>query len=78
MRTVCVWHHLVGEFRHPSGVTAITTPTNSKTISDRYPSNGEGWQQPPRPAARSLTRAQWWELDITWFSIWVMKKLGLA
>jgi stearoyl-CoA desaturase (delta-9 desaturase) len=42
-------------------------------------SNGEGWHNnhhaQPRAAAHGV---RWWELDVSFLTIWVLEKLGLV
>ena len=35
-------------------------------------------QQSPRPSAFGAPRPRWYEVDINWYGIWALKKLGLA
>jgi len=82
VRTVCVWHITwsVNSLSHVWGYRNYDTEENSRNnIFVGIVSNGEGWHNnhhaQPRAAAHGH---RWWELDVTWITIWLMKKFGLA
>ncbi len=82
VRTVCVWHITwsVNSLAHVWGYRNYETEENSRNnIFVGIVSNGEGWHNnhhaQPRAAAHGH---RWWELDVTWITIWLMKVAGLA
>jgi stearoyl-CoA desaturase (delta-9 desaturase) len=82
VRTVCVWHITwsVNSLAHVWGYRNYETDENSRNnIFVGIVSNGEGWHNnhhaQPRCAAHGH---RWWELDVTWITIWAMKQVGLA
>ena len=82
LRTVGVWHITwsVNSVTHVWGYRNYDTDENSKNnVLIGILSNGEGWHNNHHAQPRSASHGhKWWELDVTWISIWVMKKLGLA
>src|SRR5579871_2576303 len=81
VRTVCVWHITwsVNSLAHVWGYRNYETEENSRNnIFVGIVSNGEGWHNnhhaQPRAAAHGH---RWWELDVTWITIWLMKVAGL-
>jgi stearoyl-CoA desaturase (delta-9 desaturase) len=82
LRTVVVWHITwsVNSVTHVWGYRNYETGENSKNnIIVGLLANGEGWHNnhhaQPRCAAHGH---QWWELDVTWITIRLLRKAGLA
>jgi fatty-acid desaturase len=82
LRTVCVWHITwsVNSVTHLWGYRNYDTDENSRNnVLVGLISNGEGWHNnhhaQPRAAAHGH---KWWELDVTWITIWALKQVGLA
>jgi len=82
LRTVAVWHITwsVNSVTHLWGYRNYETDENSKNnVLIGLLSNGEGWHNnhhaQPRCAAHGH---KWWEFDVTWLTIWVLQKVGLA
>ncbi|TWU08077.1 acyl-CoA desaturase [Stieleria varia] len=82
VRTVYVWHitWAVNSVTHLWGYRNYETKDNSKNNwVIGLTNNGEGWHNNhhahPRCAAHGH---QWWELDLTYWSILLLEKLGLA
>jgi fatty-acid desaturase len=82
VRTVCVWHITwsVNSLSHVWGYRNYETEENSRNnIFVGIVSNGEGWHNnhhaQPRAAAHGH---RWWEIDVTWITIWMLKQIGLA
>jgi stearoyl-CoA desaturase (delta-9 desaturase) len=82
LRTVAVWHITwsVNSVTHLWGYRNYATEENSKNnLLIGLLSNGEGWHNnhhaQPRCAAHGH---KWWEIDVTWRTIWLLQKLGLA
>src|SRR5579859_6877809 len=82
LRTVGVWHITwsVNSVTHMWGYRNYETDENSKNnILIGILSNGEGWHNNHHAQPRCASHGhKWWELDVTWISIWLLKKLGLA
>src|SRR5262249_10112114 len=77
-----VWHITwsVNSVTHLWGYRNYETGENSRNNwFVGLVSNGEGWHNnhhaQPRCAAHGH---KWWEFDVTWITIWVLKKSGLA
>lgn len=82
VRTVLVWHITwsVNSVAHLWGYRNYETDENSRNnIFVGLISNGEGWHNnhhaQPRAAAHGH---KWWELDVTWITIWLLQQVGLA
>jgi fatty-acid desaturase len=82
LRTVAVWHITwsVNSVTHVWGYRNYETDENSKNnVFVGILSNGEGWHNnhhaQPRCAAHGH---RWWEFDVTWITIWLLGKVGLA
>ncbi len=82
VRTVLVWHITwsVNSLTHVWGYRTYETHENSRNNwLVGLVSNGEGWHNNhhafPRSAAHGL---RWWELDVTYLTIRVLKRLGLV
>ena len=74
-------HHLVGQLADPPvGLPQLRDRREQpQQLAGGPVSNGEGWHNnhhaQPRAAAHGH---RWWELDVTWISIWAFKQVGLA
>lgn len=81
-RTVCVWHITwsVNSVAHIWGYRNYETDENSRNnVLVGLWSNGEGWHNNHHAQPRSAAHGhKWWELDVTWITIWVLNKVGLA
>ncbi len=82
VRTVVVWHVTwsVNSLTHMWGYRNYNTHDDSRNnIFVGLVSNGEGWHNnhhaQPRAAAHGH---KWWEFDLSFVTIWVLEKLGLA
>jgi stearoyl-CoA desaturase (delta-9 desaturase) len=82
VRTVLVWHITwsVNSVTHMWGYRNFNTRDDSRNnILVGLISNGEGWHNnhhaQPRSAAHGM---RWFELDVSWITIWTFEKLGLA
>jgi stearoyl-CoA desaturase (delta-9 desaturase) len=81
MRVVYVWHAtgLVNSLGHVRGRRRFDTPDNSHniwwaalmTFGDSWHNNHHAY---PASARHGL---DWYEIDVNWYLIWTMKKLGL-
>jgi stearoyl-CoA desaturase (delta-9 desaturase) len=82
LRTVGVWHITwsVNSVTHVWGYRNYETDENSKNnILIGILSNGEGWHNNHHAQPRSAAHGhKWWEFDVTWISVWLMEKTGLA
>ncbi len=82
LRTVGVWHITwsINSVTHMWGYRNYETDENSKNnILIGILSNGEGWHNNHHAQPRCASHGhKWWELDVTWISIWLLKKVGLA
>ncbi|HJT35629.1 MAG TPA: fatty acid desaturase [Pirellulales bacterium] len=82
LRTVAVWHitwsvnsatHLWGYRRYETGENS----RNNWLIA--LISNGEGWHNNHHADQRSAAHGhRWWEIDVTYLTIMLLEKLGLA
>jgi fatty-acid desaturase len=82
VRTVLVWHITwsVNSVTHLWGYQNYKTNENSRNnVLVGLWSNGEGWHNnhhaQPRAAAHGH---RWWEFDVTYITIWLLSKVGLA
>ena len=82
VRAVVLWHStwLINSVTHMWGYRTFDTDDNSRNLWwAAIFTYGEGWHNNhhayPNVAKAGL---KWWELDMTWWSIWVLKTLGLA
>jgi stearoyl-CoA desaturase (delta-9 desaturase) len=82
VRTVLVWHITwsVNSLTHMFGYQSFATGENSRNNwLVGVITNGEGWHNNhhayPRSAAHGL---RWWELDVTYLTIRLLKLVGLA
>ena len=82
VRTVCVWHITwsVNSISHLWGYRNYDTDENSRNnVFVGIVSNGEGWHNNHHAQPRAASHGhKWWEIDVTWISIWALQKLGLA
>ncbi|OLP16894.1 acyl-CoA desaturase [Leptolyngbya sp. 'hensonii'] len=82
VRAVVLWHTtwLINSVTHMWGYRTFETHDNSRNLWwAAILTYGEGWHNNhhayPHWAKCSL---RWWELDITWGAIWLLRTLGLA
>lgn len=82
LRTVLTWHITwsVNSITHLWGYQNYETRENSQNnILVGLWSNGEGWHNNHHADQRAASHGhKWWEIDVTWLTIWSMEKLGLA
>jgi stearoyl-CoA desaturase (delta-9 desaturase) len=80
---VTVGHHstwMVNSFTHFWGTRRFATRDDSRNNGlVAFLSFGEGWHNNhhayPTSARHGLA---WWEIDITWMTIWLLRALGIA
>ncbi|HEY9865788.1 MAG TPA: fatty acid desaturase [Candidatus Obscuribacterales bacterium] len=82
VRAVVLWHStwLINSVTHMWGYRTFDTDDNSRNLWwAAIFTYGEGWHN-NHHAYPNVAKAgwKWWELDMTWWSIWVLKTLGLA
>jgi stearoyl-CoA desaturase (delta-9 desaturase) len=82
LRAVLLWHStwLINSASHMSGYRTFEPDDNSRNLWwAAILTYGEGWHNNhhayPNVAKAGL---KWWEIDMTWWSIAVLKRLGLA
>ncbi len=82
LRAVLLWHStwLINSASHMSGYRTFEPEDNSRNLWwAAILTYGEGWHNNhhayPNVAKAGL---KWWELDMTWWSIALLKRLGLA
>ncbi len=82
VRTVAVWHITwsVNSVTHMWGYRNYETDENSRNnFLVGLVSNGEGWHNNHHADQRSAAHGhRWWEFDVTYITIWMLEKLGLA
>ncbi len=82
LRTVAVWHitWAVNSATHVFGYRNYETPENSRNNwLLGYLAAGEGWHNNHHhDSASASNQHRWWEIDITWYNIWLLERLGLA
>jgi fatty-acid desaturase len=82
LRTVAVWHITwsVNSFTHVFGYRNYATPENSRNNwVFGFLAAGEGWHNNHHhDQASANNRHRWWEFDLTFASVWVLERLGLA
>jgi stearoyl-CoA desaturase (delta-9 desaturase) len=82
VRTVLVWHITwsVNSVTHRWGYQNYKTSENSRNnVLIGIVSNGEGWHNNHHAQPRSASHGhKWWEFDVTYISIWLLAKMGLA
>ncbi len=82
LRTVAVWHitWAVNSLTHVMGYRNYETPENSRNnwLLGIFAS-GEGWHNNHHhDSASASNQHRWWEIDFTWYNIWLLERLGLA
>lgn len=82
VRTVLTWHITwsVNSVTHLWGYRNYDTSDNSRNnLLVGIWSNGEGWHNNHHADQRAAAHGhKWWELDVTWLTIRLLEKLGLA
>lgn len=82
LRAVLLWHStwFINSVTHVWGYRTFETNDNSRNLWwAAIVTYGEGWHN-NHHAHPNVAKAgwRWWEIDITWWSIWLLKSLGLA
>jgi sn-2 palmitoyl-lipid 9-desaturase len=82
LRAVLLWHStwLINSASHMMGYRSFPSEDNSRNLWwAAILTYGEGWHN-NHHAYPNVAKAgfQWWEIDMTWWSIQVLRKLGLA
>ncbi|MBE9068745.1 fatty acid desaturase [Leptolyngbya cf. ectocarpi LEGE 11479] len=82
LRAVLLWHStwFINSVTHMWGYRTFSTQDNSRNLWwAAILTYGEGWHN-NHHAYPNVARAgwQWWEIDVTWWAIWLLKMLGLA
>lgn len=82
VRSVFLWHStwLINSATHMSGYRSFDSEDNSRNLWwAAILTYGEGWHNNhhahPNVAKAGL---KWWEIDMTWWAIQILQKLGLA
>jgi stearoyl-CoA desaturase (delta-9 desaturase) len=82
VRTIILWHStwLINSITHVSGYRTFNTEDNSRNLWwAAILTYGEGWHNNhhahPKVAKAGL---QWWEVDMTWWAIVLLQRLGWA
>src|SRR3954462_9195285 len=82
VRTVYVWHitWAVNSVTHRWGYRNYETGENSRNNwIVALLTNGEGWHNNHHQSQRSASHGhRWWEIDLTYGTILILKKIGLA
>jgi sn-1 stearoyl-lipid 9-desaturase len=82
IRIVWVWHitWLINSATHKWGYRWFDTEDNStNNWLTAILAFGEGWHNTHHAHESSPRHGlAWWEIDVTWYHIWVLQKLGLA
>ena len=82
VRTVLTWHITwsVNSFTHVWGYRNYETDDNSRNnILVGLWANGEGWHNNHHADQRAAAHGhKWWEFDVTWLTIRLLEKVGLA
>jgi stearoyl-CoA desaturase (delta-9 desaturase) len=82
VRTVLMWHLTwsVNSVTHVWGYQNYETGDSSRNnILVGIFANGEGWHNNHHADQRSAAHGhKWWEVDVTWITIRLLEKLGLA
>jgi stearoyl-CoA desaturase (delta-9 desaturase) len=82
VRTVVVWHITwsVNSITHLWGYRSFDTPDDSRNNwLVGLLSNGEGWHNNHHAEPRCAAHGQrWWELDVSYWTIRVLERIGLA
>ena len=82
LRAVLLWHStwFINSVTHLWGYRTFSTHDNSRNLWwAAILTYGEGWHN-NHHAYPQVARAgwQWWEIDVTWWAIWLLQTLGLA
>ncbi|ATS18378.1 acyl-CoA desaturase [Parathermosynechococcus lividus PCC 6715] len=82
LRSVLLWHStwLINSVTHMWGYRTFHINDNSRNLWwAAILTYGEGWHN-NHHAYPHVAKAgwQWWEIDVTWWAIWILKTLGLA
>ncbi len=82
LRVVLLWHStwFINSVTHVWGYRTFQTQDNSRNLWwAAIFTYGEGWHN-NHHAYPNVAKAgwRWWEIDVTWWVIWVLKTLGLA
>lgn len=82
VRAVLLWHStwFINSVTHLWGYRTFDTADNSRNLWwAAIFTYGEGWHN-NHHAHPNVAKAgwRWWELDVTWWAIWVLKRMGLA
>jgi fatty-acid desaturase len=82
LRAVLLWHStwFINSVTHMWGYRTFQTQDNSRNLWwAAILTYGEGWHN-NHHAYPHVARAgwQWWEIDMTWWAIWLLQTLGLA
>jgi stearoyl-CoA desaturase (delta-9 desaturase) len=82
LRTVAVWHTTwaVNSVTHIWGYRTYDTPDDSRNnLIVGLLAGGEGWHNNHHAAPTSARHGHsWWELDVSWLTIRLLMRLGLA
>jgi stearoyl-CoA desaturase (delta-9 desaturase) len=82
LRAVLLWHStwLINSASHMTGYRSFTSEDNSRNLWwAAILTYGEGWHN-NHHAAPNVAKAglKWWEVDMTWWAIQALRKVGLA
>lgn len=82
LRIIWVWHitWLINSATHNWGYRLFDTKDNStNNWLTALLAFGEGWHNTHHKYESSPRHGlTWWEIDATWYHIWILKKIGLA
>lgn len=82
VRAVLLWHStwFINSVTHMWGYRSFNIPDNSRNLWwAAILTYGEGWHN-NHHAYPNVAKAgwRWWEIDTTWWAIWLLKTVGLA
>lgn len=82
LRAVILWHTtwMINSVTHMWGYRTFETTDNSRNLWwAAIFTYGEGWHN-NHHAHPNVAKAgwRWWEIDMTWWAIWLLKTVGLA
>jgi stearoyl-CoA desaturase (delta-9 desaturase) len=81
VRSVLLWHStwLINSATHLQGYRNFKLDNDSRNLWWAILTYGEGWHN-NHHAHPNVAKAgfQWWEIDMTWWAIQILNKLGLA
>ena len=82
LRAVLLWHStwLINSVTHMWGYRSFDSDDNSRNLWwAAILTYGEGWHN-NHHAYPNVAKAgwRWWEIDMTWWAIWILRSLGLA